>query len=178
MEPTKRLSLFVASPLGSTYTVRNLTQFTKLATFKTQLELVAGFPSGTYTLYYGQNAIADTEKLLFSGAVQSYCVLRIGVEPTLVDIVEGIKSKDNVRLLEALQSGGVELSGESAPETGKAFIAACLCSHIGYQTGVAALLEKCKLCFFYFNWLRRVDGIGVSNTARRPRTSRGRFGPM
>ena len=75
--PSGPYRLFVSTPAGQTFSLRNLALTVQPSELRAQLELVAGIPSAIYSLYYSSVPISNETELIFGDDVHNGALLSL-----------------------------------------------------------------------------------------------------
>lgn len=87
--------LFVSTPTGQTFSLRNLARTVLAWELRAQLELVAGIPSVTYTLHYGCQTIESDTELEFDEDVQNGALLSLKFVDDWGRLYEAVSAGDS-----------------------------------------------------------------------------------
>ena len=111
--PPVSYRLFVSTPTGQTFSLRNLARTVPAYALRAQLELVAGIPSVTYTLHYGSQTIDADAELAFGENVQSGALLSLKFARDWGRLYEVLSAGDSQQTAHVCRLNGSDEFAES-----------------------------------------------------------------
>ena len=115
--PSGSYRLFVSTPAGHTFSLRNLAITVLPSALRAQLELVAGIPSAIYSLHYSSVPISSETELTFGDNVQNGAILSLKFDGGWGRLHEAVcrgNSRETERLCRLSSNGSDNLSTPTA----------------------------------------------------------------